>query len=225
MNSEEKAVRVVSPPREKGDGKPLKGILKQPRPKFPEEQNFIREGAAPHKDDKKAKDVPPGAKWTKISRKVVNPEALTIGKERFEVRDDFVIVLRVLDKEEIQAYAAATQVLRGEYFRLANHGGASETDMKQSADTDVRTRTKRLIEAKTLTAMTMTDAVVAVAMWTMIYMSQRNGIATGSVITTGPGATVKATTISIVAGLRTTTGGHRTVSEKGSGRSIAREFC
>ncbi|CEJ93452.1 Putative Zinc finger protein [[Torrubiella] hemipterigena] len=104
--------RVVSPARDKRDARPLRGILKQPKVRFPEESNPIREGVAPHKEDKKIKDVPPGARWTKINRKIVNPEALTIGKERFEVRDDFVIVLRVLDKEEIQAYAAATQVLR-----------------------------------------------------------------------------------------------------------------
>jgi len=110
---DEKQVRVVSPPRDKDDKKPIKGILKQPKPQFPEEPNPIREGVAPHKDDKTKTDVPSGARWTKISRKMVNPEALTIGKERFEVRDDFVIVLRVLSKEEIQAYAAATATLRG----------------------------------------------------------------------------------------------------------------
>ncbi|KAK1758603.1 hypothetical protein QBC47DRAFT_358438 [Echria macrotheca] len=109
---EEKQVRVVSPPREKDEKKPIKGILKQPKPQFPEEPNPIREGVAPHKDDKTKANVPQGARWTKISRKMVNPEALTIGKERFEVRDDFVIVLRVLSKEEIQAYAAATAQLR-----------------------------------------------------------------------------------------------------------------
>lgn len=110
---EEKQVRVVSPPRDKEEKKPIKGILKQPKPQFPEEPNPIREGVAPHKDDKSKADVPAGARWTKISRKMVNPEALTIGKERFEVRDDFVIVLRVLSKEEIQGYAAATAQLRG----------------------------------------------------------------------------------------------------------------
>lgn len=109
---EEKQVRVVSPPRDKEEKKPIKGILKQPKSQFPEEPNPIREGVAPHKDDKTKSDVPQGARWTKISRKMVNPEALTIGKERFEVRDDFVIVLRVLSKEEIQAYAAATATLR-----------------------------------------------------------------------------------------------------------------
>lgn len=150
--SDQKMVRVVSPPREKGDERPLRGILKQPKSKFPEETNFIREGAAPHKEDKKAKEVPPGARWTKISRKVVNPEALTVGKERFEIRDEFVIVLRVLSKEEIQAYAAATQVLRGkQYFvhcpsshsvtnlvieRRRARGGADEDDKKEEKKDD-----------------------------------------------------------------------------------------
>ncbi len=114
--AEQKHARVVSPPRDKRDDKPLRGILKQPRARFPEDANPIREGVAPHKEDKKLKEVPPGARWTSISRKIVNPEALTVGKERFEERDDVVIVLRVLSKEEIQAYAAATQVLRGMPF-------------------------------------------------------------------------------------------------------------
>lgn len=109
---DERQVRVVSPPRDKDEKKPIKGILKQPKPQFPEEPNPVREGVAPHKDDKTKGNVPPGARWTKINRKLVNPEALTIGKERFEVRDDFVIVLRVLSKEEIEAYTAATAQLR-----------------------------------------------------------------------------------------------------------------
>ncbi|KAG7138927.1 hypothetical protein HYQ45_003973 [Verticillium longisporum] len=127
---DDKQVRVVSPPRDKSDSKPLKGILKQPS-KFPEEHNPIREGVAPHKDDKKLKDAPAGARWTKISRKVVNPEALTVGKERFEVRDDFVIVLRVLSKEEIQAYASATQILRE---RRRDGERTSDRDRDRDAD-------------------------------------------------------------------------------------------
>ncbi|KAJ0103923.1 hypothetical protein J7T55_004249 [Diaporthe amygdali] len=112
VGGDERQVRVVSPPRDKDDKKPIKGILKQPKVQFPEDLNPVREGVAPHKDDKTKTNVPPGARWTKISRKLVNPEALTIGKERFEVRDDFVIVLRVLNKEEIEAYTAATAQLR-----------------------------------------------------------------------------------------------------------------
>ena len=115
----EKQVRVVSPPREKVDAKPpLKGILKPPKESFPEDPNPIREGVAPHKDDKTKKDAPPGARWTKIRRDIVNPEALAAGKERFEVRDKFVIVLRVLNKEEIEQYAYATQLIRGKLTLL-----------------------------------------------------------------------------------------------------------
>lgn len=128
LPSEDIRVRVVSPPRDRKDDKPRKGILKQPKVSFPEEENPVREGVAPHKEDKKLKDVPPGARWTKINRKIVNPEALTIGKERFEVREDFVIVLRVLDKEEIQAYAAATQVLRGKRRNWSRFGEKNVTN-------------------------------------------------------------------------------------------------
>jgi hypothetical protein len=108
-------IRVVSPPREIGQKPPEnkpKGILRPPREKFPEDPVAIREGVAPLKDAKKD-GIPPDARWTKISRRMVNPEALEAGKERFEAREDFVIVLRVLTKEEIQAYAAVTQQIRG----------------------------------------------------------------------------------------------------------------
>ncbi|EHK47381.1 hypothetical protein TRIATDRAFT_52337 [Trichoderma atroviride IMI 206040] len=132
---EEKQVRVVSPPHEKKEDKPLKGILKQPSAKFPEEPNPIREGVAPHKEDKKLKEVPSGARWTKINRKIVNPEALDIGKERYEIRDDFVIVLRVLSKEEIQTYANATQVLR-ERRRNKDYTGEYEDSDRDRSDRD-----------------------------------------------------------------------------------------
>lgn len=74
----------------------------------------MREGVAPLKD---AHDqgVPPGARWTKIDRRLVNPAALEMGNERFEERSDYVIALRVLSKEEIQAYAIKTKEIRGEF--------------------------------------------------------------------------------------------------------------
>ncbi|KAI5921845.1 hypothetical protein F4810DRAFT_313037 [Camillea tinctor] len=142
---EEKQVRVVSPPREKGEQKPLKGILKTPSAKFPEDNNPVREGVAPHKDDKTKKDVPNGARWTKISRRMVNPEALSIGKERFEVRDDFVIVLRVLSKDEIQAYAIATAQLRElrrkEHERETRYDRYSDED-RRGSDEERRERAR-----------------------------------------------------------------------------------
>jgi bisphosphoglycerate-independent phosphoglycerate mutase (AlkP superfamily) len=59
--------------------------------------------------------IPPGARWTKIDRRLVNPEALEEAKERFEERLDCVIVLRVLTKEEIQKLADRTKEIRGKY--------------------------------------------------------------------------------------------------------------
>lgn len=112
--TENKTPRVVSPPREKVEEKPVKGILRPPREKFPEDPAPIREGVAPLKDTKK-EGIPPDARWTKISRRLVNPEALEAGKERFEARDDFVIVLRVLSKEEVQKYADLTQKIRASH--------------------------------------------------------------------------------------------------------------
>lgn len=112
--NENRQLRVVSPPREKAEEKPVKSILRPPREKFPEDPAPIREGVAPLKDAKKD-GIPPDARWTKISRKLVNPEALEAGKERFEAREDFVIVLRVLSRDEVQGYAEVTQKIRGLY--------------------------------------------------------------------------------------------------------------
>lgn len=68
-----------------------------------------------HQKDPASKEIPPGARWTKINRRVVSPAALH-GRERFEERPEHVIVLRVLTKEEIQAYVNRTAEIRGMYF-------------------------------------------------------------------------------------------------------------
>ncbi|KAK3626899.1 hypothetical protein LTR56_019525 [Elasticomyces elasticus] len=72
-----------------------------------------REGVVRLKDTI-ATGIPPGARWTKIDRRLVNPEALEEAKERFEERLDCVIVLRVLTREEIQKLADRTSEMRGE---------------------------------------------------------------------------------------------------------------
>lgn len=92
----------------------LKSILKPPRASFPEDAIPIREGTAPRDDTKMRPGVPHDANWTKIDRRLVSPEALDTGDEPYEVRPDYVIVLRVLSKEEIQMYAAKTEEIRAE---------------------------------------------------------------------------------------------------------------
>ncbi|PVH99164.1 hypothetical protein DM02DRAFT_476630, partial [Periconia macrospinosa] len=105
-----RSVQIVTPPKEPPPQP--KGILRKPTEKFPEEPEPIREGVAPHKSQLKGKDIPQNARWTKIDRRLVNPEALEEAKERFEERLDCVIVLRVLTKQEIQKLADRTKEIR-----------------------------------------------------------------------------------------------------------------
>lgn len=124
-NKKERQVRVVSPSRESPPpDTPIKGILRPPRPSFPEDPAPVREGVAPLKGAGK-KGIPANARWTKIDRRIVNPEALERGKERFEEKSDSVIVLRVLTKEEIQSYAAETARIREERFLTLTLGHES----------------------------------------------------------------------------------------------------
>ena len=70
------------------------------------------EEVAPLGDAIKGKDIPNNARWTKIDRRLVSPDALDEARERFEERLDCVIVLRVLTKKEIQQLADRTQEIR-----------------------------------------------------------------------------------------------------------------
>ena len=100
-----------------GQDKP-KGILKPPRSTpFPEDPNPIRESVALLTQAAVDRGIPRNAKWTKIDRRLVNPEALERAGERYEEREDCVIVLRVLTKFEIQALADSTNIIREERER------------------------------------------------------------------------------------------------------------
>ncbi|KAL8747615.1 MAG: hypothetical protein Q9190_000550, partial [Brigantiaea leucoxantha] len=105
ISSEE---RKASPRRVIPATNPPKGILRKPRETFPEEPVVIREGVAPIPAAGK-KGIPRSARWTKIDRRIVIPEALELSSERFEERADYVVVLRVLTEAEIEAYAEKTQ--------------------------------------------------------------------------------------------------------------------
>ncbi|POS85578.1 hypothetical protein EPUL_003371 [Erysiphe pulchra] len=132
--SDNRKPRVVSPPREKIDEKPVKGILRPPRDKFPEDPAPAREDVAPLEDFKK-KGIPSDAVWTRVTRRLVNAEALETKNERFEVQDDNILIFRVLTKEEIQYYADLTQEIRisheQEYEKFEDHL-ASSSDAPES---------------------------------------------------------------------------------------------
>ncbi|CAP65468.1 uncharacterized protein PODANS_6_9690 [Podospora anserina S mat+] len=83
---------------------PLKGILKKPRAQFPE--------LFPEWDREEIND-PRQNKWTKISRSLVDPEALDLGLEEFHTIESFVVVHRFLSQEEIKSYVDLTKAVKG----------------------------------------------------------------------------------------------------------------
>ena len=62
--------------------------------------------------DAAKKGIPPEARWTRINRRLVNPEALEQEGVRFEEYPDYVIVLKVLNQEEISKYTQKTHEIR-----------------------------------------------------------------------------------------------------------------
>jgi hypothetical protein len=86
-------------------------ILEKQTEKSPGDPESIQDDLSSFESEP-AKIVPPNARWTKIDRRLVNPQALEEAKERFEERLDCVIVLRVLTKVEIQSLANRTRDIR-----------------------------------------------------------------------------------------------------------------
>ena len=84
-----------------------------PTEKFPEHPESLREGVAPLKKEAEEKGIPAEARWTRIDRRLVNPDALREADLRFEERRDDVIVLKVLTREEIQELTNRTAQIRG----------------------------------------------------------------------------------------------------------------
>jgi hypothetical protein len=115
--SVDRRVTIVEPPKSDTSSQEpkVRGILRKPTEKFPDYPDQVREGVTPLKErlKEKGKDIPDGAKWTKIDRRLVNPQALEEKGERFEERENVVIVLRVLTKDEIQEFADRTNEIRG----------------------------------------------------------------------------------------------------------------
>ena len=114
-------VQLVEPVKDAVAAPKPKGILKPSRIQpFPEDPNPVREGVAPLNAAGK-EGIATEARWTKINRQLVNPEALKKANERFEERDDYVIVLRVLKPEDIEKLSESTREIRGKFFVDCSH--------------------------------------------------------------------------------------------------------
>ena len=78
------------------------------------------------REQKSASGIPPNARWTKINRELVDTAALEEGNESYKEMVDYVIVLRVLTKEEIMEYAARTREIRKQREDLETVGDMSD---------------------------------------------------------------------------------------------------
>lgn len=169
---------MPSSPSARESEAPPKGILKPPREKFPEEPNPVREGVAPLKDAHK-KGIPPGARWTKIDRRLVNPAALEAGHERFEERAECVIVLRVLSKEEIQAYAVKTKEIRGMTTLIhsnADPNSQQMTDAKNTPETGANVERKTAVVAAGMNPQAMSKTNFTMMTMIMIHNLHLKGL-------------------------------------------------
>ena len=98
---------------------PKKRVLELSTRQVRDNQLPIRSDDASHNGTVKDGNTPNDARWTKISRKLVSPEALEAESERFEAQDDCVIVLRVLTHDEVRRYVEVTQRIKGKLSRTS----------------------------------------------------------------------------------------------------------
>ncbi|TVY92753.1 hypothetical protein LAWI1_G002435 [Lachnellula willkommii] len=85
-----------------------------------------RFGTSPRPDtsrlapDSYGNEIPSDAKWTKMARRLVSPEVLDQDRRRYEARPDFVAVLGILSRDEIEDYAVRSQALRAARSRRSH---------------------------------------------------------------------------------------------------------
>ncbi|KAL8826195.1 MAG: hypothetical protein Q9191_003954 [Dirinaria sp. TL-2023a] len=129
--------RLESPTSNSHKAAPSKGVLREPRERFPEDPNFTREGVAPARLAHGERSIPAEARYTKIDRRLVSPAALDMGDERYEATPDHVIVLRVLTKEEIQVYAMETSQIRDRKRAISRRHTREPSSSPTSTELDV----------------------------------------------------------------------------------------
>ena len=153
MSRDRKKVRVLDPPQDDNvilvrnsshsslarEVPPQKPALRLPTERFPEDPDFVRPGVASLEENRKRNGIPKRARWTKIDRRLVVPEVLERGRERYEEREDYVIVLRVLSRKEIEQYAEETQNFLAQQQTPSSGDGESQNESGEegsSVDSD-----------------------------------------------------------------------------------------
>ncbi|KAB8300484.1 hypothetical protein EYC80_000650 [Monilinia laxa] len=87
-------------------------------------------------------EISPDAKWTKVKRSLISPEVLNQDGRRYEARPEFVAILGILTKEEIQNYASRSHILREERWRRHHQASIGPEQISRRERTS-RTRRRR----------------------------------------------------------------------------------
>ncbi|QSZ35449.1 hypothetical protein DSL72_008319 [Monilinia vaccinii-corymbosi] len=112
---------------------PLTGNSPRPDPAMPSTR------LAP---DSHGNEISPDAKWTKVKRSLISPEVLNQDGRRYEARPEFVAILGILTKEEIQDYASRSHILREQrWFR--HHRASVGPEQRRRMGRASRTRRRR----------------------------------------------------------------------------------
>ncbi|KAF2148083.1 WD40 repeat-like protein [Myriangium duriaei CBS 260.36] len=112
------------------EAKSRDALIEQHIPVHIDEQT-VSEREKPRSSSLADKPIPAAARWTKVSRLIVNPEALEQMGEPYEEREDYVVILRVLTRDEIDKLATKTREIREE--RLADGLAESQIDLANLA--------------------------------------------------------------------------------------------
>ncbi len=77
--------------------------------------------------DSKGQTIPLDATWTKVDRKLVSPEVLETAGVRYEARPNFVAVLGILTREEIEDFARKSFQVRNARTSPTTQTGSAES--------------------------------------------------------------------------------------------------
>ncbi|KAL9025095.1 MAG: hypothetical protein Q9180_007729, partial [Flavoplaca navasiana] len=136
--------RRLSPSLPSQGKQPSKCVLRSPTKRFPEDPDFVRPGMAP-----RDKNIPENARRTKISREIVIPEALDLGRERYDEKEDYLIVHRPLSRGEIKQYAIETQLIREQRQHQEQASSLYPEDRSQIDDSENESSSENLDGSRT----------------------------------------------------------------------------
>jgi hypothetical protein len=90
--------------------------LPKPTARFPEDVNSSREGITLKEDIDQARGVPVNLCRTEMSKKELAPELLDLYQLRYEVHEEYIVILQYVNDEGKKQFTDNSNILRGEFL-------------------------------------------------------------------------------------------------------------